>query len=323
MHYLRILAAGATALTAASLPAQAQPVYPQKPIRLIVAFTPGGSLDHTARLIAQKLVDVYGQPVVVDNRPGAGGLTGSDLVAKAPPDGYTLLMASGSNAVNVALYPNAPHHFGRDFAPVTQAVSNAYAMVAHPALAASSVKELIALARAKPGQINFGSSGTGGLPHLAGELMQTMAGIEMTHVPYKGAVPAVIDMIAGRVDLMINALPLLLPHVKSGKLKILAVTTPRRAQAVPDVPTIAESGVPGYDVNGWYGVVAPARTPAPVLVSLNQEIVRILAAPEVRERFKADGSDPVGSSREQFAAVIRADIEKWTRLARASNIRLE
>ncbi len=313
----------AVAMLLAAAGAMAAESYPDRPLRLIVAFTPGGSLDLTARLIAQRLTDSLGQPVIVDNRPGAGGLTGSDMVAKATPDGYTLLMASGSNAVNVALYPKATHHFGRDFSAITQAVSNAYLLTAVPTLPANSVKELIALARARPGQLNYGSSGTGGLPHLAGELFKSMTGVTMTHVPYKGAAPAIIDLIAGRVEIMFNALPLQLPHVKSGKLKALAVTTLRRAEVLPDVPTAAESGVPGYDLNGWYGVVAPLRTSAAVATKLNLEIVRILALPDVREKLKAEGSDPVGSSPEQFAAVIRADIDKWVRLTRAANIKLE
>jgi tripartite-type tricarboxylate transporter receptor subunit TctC len=313
----------AVAMFLAAAGAMAADAYPDRPLRLIVAFTPGGSLDLTARLIAQRLTDSIGQPVIVDNRPGAGGLTGSDMVAKATPDGYTLLMASGSNAVNVALYPKASHHFGRDFGAVTQAVSNAYLLTAVPTLPANSVKELIALARARPGQLNYGSSGTGGLPHLAGELFKSMTGVTMTHVPYKGAAPAIVDLIAGRVEIMFNALPLQLPHVKSGKLKALAVTTLRRAEVLPDVPTVDESGVPGYDLNGWYGVVAPVRTSAAVVAKLNLEIVRILALPEVREKLKAEGSDPVGSTPEQFAAVIRADIDKWVRLTRAANIKLE
>ena len=295
--------------------------YPVRPIRLIVAFAAGGSLDTTARLIAQKLTENLGQAVVVDNRVGAGGITGSDLVAKAAPDGYTLLMASASSPVHVALYPNGPHNFGRDFAPVTLAASNAYVLATHPGLPVSSVKEVIALARAKPGQLNYGSSGTGGLPHLSGELFKSMAAIDLVHVPYKGGSQALVDLIGGRLDFMFNSMPLLLPHAKSGKLRIIAVTTSQRAAATPDIPTIAESGMPGYDVNGWYGVVAPARTPAAVIAVLNREIVRILRAPEVRLQLKNEGGDAVGSTPEQFAAVIRSDIDKWVRLVRSAGIK--
>ncbi len=303
-------------------PASAQ-TYPSKPIRLIVAFSPGGSLDTTARLIAQKLTESTGQPVVVDNRAGAGGIIGSDLVAKAAPDGYTLLMASASSPVHVALYPNGPHNFGRDFAPITLAASNAYVLAAHLGVSANTVKEVIALARAKPGRLNYGSSGTGGLPHLASELFKSMANVSIAHIPYKGGSQALVDLIGGRVDFMFNSMPLLLPQVKAGKLKMIAVTTARRAEAAPDVPTIAESGVPGYDVNGWYGVVAPARTPAPIIAKLNSEIVRILRVAEVRQQLKNEGGDTVGSSPEQFAVVIRADIDKWVRLVRTADIKVE
>lgn len=297
--------------------------YPSKPIRLIVAFSAGGSLDTTARLIAQKLTESTGHAVVVDNRVGAGGVTGSDLVAKAAPDGYTLLMASASSPVHVALYPNGPHSFGRDFSPVTLAASNAYVMATHTSLQANTVKEVIALARAKSGQLNYGSSGTGGLPHLASELFKSLAGIDMVHIPYKGGSQALVDLIGGRLDFMFNSMPLLLPQAKAGKLKMIAVTTVQRAAAMPDIPTIAESGVPGYDVNGWYGVVAPARTPAPIIARLNSEIVRILRTPEVSQKLKNEGGDAVGSSPEQFAAVIRADIDKWVRLVRSAGIKGE
>lgn len=297
--------------------------YPSKPIRLIVAFSPGGSLDTTARLIAQKLTESTGQPVVVDNRVGAGGITGSDLVAKSAPDGHTLLMASASSPVYVALYPNGPHHFGRDFAPITLAASNAYVLAAHLGVPAGSVKEVIALARAKPARLNYGSSGTGGLPHLSSELFKSMANVEIAHIPYKGGSQALIDLIGGRLDFMFNSMPLLLTQVKAGKIKMIAVTSARRADAVPDVPTIAESGVPGYDVNGWYGVVAPARTPTPIISKLNSEIVRILRTPEVRQQLKNEGGEAVGNSPEQFAEVIRADIDKWVRLVRTADIKAE
>jgi len=297
--------------------------YPTRPIRLIVAFSAGGSLDTTARLIAQKLTESTGVAVVVDNRVGAGGITGSDLVAKAQPDGYTLLMASASSPVHVALYPNGPHHFGRDFSPVTLAASNAYVLATHAGLQANSVKEVIALARARSGQLNFGSSGTGGLPHLSAELFKSLAGVDMVHIPYKGGSQALVDLIGGRLDFMFNAMPLLLPQAKAGKLRIIAVTTAQRAAATPDIPTIAESGVPGYDVNGWYGVVAPARTPGAIIAALNGEIVRIMRAPEVRLQLKNEGGDAVGSTPGQFAAVIRADIDKWVRLVRSAGIKAE
>ena len=304
-------------------PAAAQENYPTRPVRLIVAFAAGGALDLTARLIAQRLTESWGQPVVVDNRLGAGGIVGSDLVAKAAPDGYTLLMASASSPVHVALYPKGPHHFGRDFAPVTLAASNAYVLATHASHPTSSVKDVIALSRTKPGQLNYGSSGTGGLPHLASELFKSMAGVDIAHIPYKGGAQALVDLAGGRLDFMVNSLPLLLPQAKTGKIRLIAVTTAQRAPAAPEVPTIAETGVPGYDVNGWYGVVAPARTPAPIITKLNGDIVRIVRMPAVRQQIRNDGGDAVGTTPEQFAAVVRADIEKWTRLVRTANIKAE
>jgi tripartite-type tricarboxylate transporter receptor subunit TctC len=310
-----------TAVCAASAATtQAQQNYPARPIRLIVAFSAGGSLDLTARLIAQKLTERWGQSVVVDNRVGAGGIIGSDIVAKAAPDGYTLLMASSSSPVHVALRPTAPHHFGRDFAPVTLAARSAYALTAHVNVAANSVKEVIAAARAKPGMLRYGSSGAGGLPHLASELFKHMAGVDIIHIPYKGGAQALVDLVGGRLEFMVNSLPLLLPQVKAGKIKMIAVTTTQRASAVPDVPTIAESGVPGYEVTGWYGVVAPARTPSTTIAKLNDEIVRILRDPAVQQQIRKDGGEAVGTTPEQFAVVIRADIEKWTELVRRARI---
>jgi tripartite-type tricarboxylate transporter receptor subunit TctC len=297
--------------------------YPTRPMRLVVAFSPGGSLDLTARIIAQKMTESTGQPMVVDNRVGAGGITGSDIVAKSAPDGYTLLMASASNAVHPALFPNGPHHFGRDFVPVSIVSSNAYALAISPALTLVSVKDLVALARSRARQMSFGSSGVGGLPHLSAELFKSLAGVDMLHVPYKGGAQALVDLLGGRIDTMFNSIPLLLPQARNGKIRLLAVTTLRRAEAVPEVPTIAESGVPGYDVNGWYGVVVPAKTPAPVVATLHQAIVRILMAPDVRERIRGDGGDVVGSSPAEYATVIRNDIAKWIALVGRAGIKAE
>jgi len=297
--------------------------YPSRPVRMIVAFSAGGSLDLTARIVAQKIAESTGQAMVVDNRVGAGGITGSDIVAKAMPDGYTLLMASASNAVHPALFPNGPHDFGRDFTAVSIVSSNAYALAVSPGLPARSVKEMLALARSSAKQLSFGSSGNGGLPHLSAELFKSMANVDMVHIPYKGGAQALVDLMGGRIDVMFNSIPLLLPQGKTGKIRLIAVTTLRRAESVPDVPTVAESGVPGYDVNGWYGVVAPAKTPAAVVARLHQEIVRTVQLQDVRDRIRGDGGNVVGNTPAEFAATIRGDIVKWTTLVKKAGIKAE
>jgi len=312
-----------TALSACTFAASAADAYPNKPMRMIVAFSAGGSLDLTARILAQKFSESSGQPMVVDNRVGAGGLTGTDIVAKANPDGYTLLMSSASNAVHPALFPNGPHHFGRDFAPVSIASSNAYAVCVHPSLPATTVKDLVQLTKSRPKPLSFGSSGNGGLPHLSAELLKSMAGIDLMHIPYKGGAQALIDLMGGRIDIMVNSIPLLLPQTKTGKIKMIAVTTLKRAESAPDVPTISESGVPGYDVNGWYGVVVPAKTPPTVITKLHQDIVRFLKMQDVRDRIRGDGGDVIGSTPQEYAAVIRADIAKWTALVARTGIKAE
>lgn len=313
-----IIATAASPLTAA-----ASDAYPSRPMRMIVAFSAGGSLDLTARVIAQKFSESSGQPMVVDNRVGAGGITGTDIVAKANPDGYTLLMASASNAVHPALFPNGPHNFGRDFAPVSVVSSNAYAVAVHPGLPVTSVKELIQAAKSRPKPLSFGSSGNGGLPHLAAELLKSLSGIDLIHIPYKGGAQALIDLMGGRIDIMVNSIPLLLPQAKTGKIKMIAVTTLKRADAAPDVPTIAESGVPGYDVNGWYGVVVPAKTPPAVIAKLHRDIVGFIGLQDVRDRIRNDGGDVVGSTPHEYAALIRADIAKWKALVAKTGIRAE
>lgn len=297
--------------------------YPAKSIRLIVPFAPGGGTDITARTIAQKLTERLGQQVVADNRPGANGTIGVDIASKSPPDGYTLSMISSSHSVNVSLFKKLPYDLANDLAPITQATSQPYALVVHPSLPVKSVKELIALARAKPGSLNYGSSGTGGLSHLSGALLASLAKIDIVHIPYKGGSPAMIDVIAGQIQMLYSTILQSHAHLKSGKLRGLAVTTAKRSPAEPNLPTMQEAGVPGYEVAGWYGVVAPAKVPQPILEKLNREIVEILRSPDVGPRLAADGSEPVGSSREAFGAHIRSEIAKWNKLVKEANIRSE
>lgn len=296
-------------------------LYPEKPIRLIVPFAPGGGTDITARTIAQKLTERLGQTVVVDNRPGANGTIGLDLASKAAPDGYTLTMISSSHSVNVSLIKKLPYDLVKDFAPITQATSQPYALVVHPSVPAKSVKELIAYAKTNPGKLNYGSSGTGGLSHLSGALFASLAKIDIVHIPYKGGSPAMADVIAGQIQMLFSTILQSHAHLKAGRLRGLAVTTPKRSPAEPSLPTMSEAGVPGYAVAGWYGVIAPAKVPQPILEKLNREIVAILQSPEVGPRLAADGSEPVGSTRAEFAEHIRSEIAKWRKLIVEAGIR--
>ncbi|MBI3936971.1 MAG: tripartite tricarboxylate transporter substrate binding protein [Betaproteobacteria bacterium] len=302
----------------------AQVQYPTKPIRLIVPFPPGGTTDVVARVIAQKLTENWSQQVVVDNRPGAGGIIGTELAAKAPADGYTLLLGSiTTHAVNPSLYKKLPFDPLRDFAPVSLAVSTPQVLVVHPSVAAKSVKELIALAKAKPGQLNYASAGTGTSPHLTFELFKSMAGVNLVHVPYKGTGPAITDLIGGQVQTMITGVVALYPHIKAGKLRALGATSAKRVAALPDVPTIAESGVPGFDVASWFGVFAPAGTPKPVVTRLNAEIVKILAVPELRRKLAAQGADPATNTPEQFAAYVKSELARWGKVVQATGARVD
>jgi tripartite-type tricarboxylate transporter receptor subunit TctC len=289
---------------------------------MIVAFPPGGGTDILGRMLAQRLGETLGQNVVVENRGGAGGNVGTEAAARAVPDGYTILMGNvAPNAINVSLYRNLPFDPVADFAPVSLVAATPNVLVVHPSTAARTVKELIALARARPGALNFASAGNGSSSHLAGELFRVLAGAEIVHVPYKGAGPAMLDVLSGQVQLYFATLPAALPHVKSGKLAAVAVTSARRSPALADLPTVAESGVPGYEASTWYGVLAPARTPAGVIERLHGDIVKILAQPEFRERLQAQGFDLVGSSPEEFRAAIRSEIAKWGKVVRDAGIR--
>jgi len=304
-------------------PAGAQNAYPAKPIRLIVALPAGGPTDILARLIAQPLSVSLGQPIVVDNRPGAGGNIGAELVAKSPADGYTMFMGtSGPLAINPSLYKSIGFDPLRDFAPVILAASAPFVIVAHPSLAANNVKELIALAKAKPGSVNYGSV-QGNASHLATELFDYMAGIKMTLVPYKGAAQATTDVIAGQIQVSFASTPGSVSLLKAGKLKALAVTSAKRIAALPDVPTVAESGVPGYEASVWYGVVVPAKTPKEIVAKLNAEIGKILRERANRDKMAAADFEVTSSTPAEFGEFIRAETAKWTKVVKASGARAD
>jgi tripartite-type tricarboxylate transporter receptor subunit TctC len=296
-------------------------MYPAKPVRFIVPFAPGGGNDVMARLIGSKLAEGLGQQVIIDNRAGAGGSIGSELVAKAPPDGYTILMGHiGTLAINPALYPKLPYDPVNDFEPVVLVATAQNILVVHPSLPVHSVKDLIAMAKKRPGQLNFVSGGTGGAGHLAGELLKSMAGIDMVHVAYKGAGPALRELVGGQVHLMITNMPAAMPHVKAGRLRALAVTGASRSTLVPDLPTMHEAGVTGYELTNWFGVVAPASTPEAIVMRLNREISNSLKTPDMRDRLAALGAEGVGSSPTAFAAHIKAEITKWAKVISAAGI---
>jgi tripartite-type tricarboxylate transporter receptor subunit TctC len=304
--------------------AAAADAYPAKPIRFVVAFPPGGGTDIIARSIAQKLSERLEQQVVVDNRPGAGGNIGTDIVAKSAPDGYTMLMGSaGPLAINASLFAKMPFDPVRDLAPVTLAASTPNVLVVHPSLKAATVNELIALARTRPGEINFASSGHGTPAHLAGELFNSMAGVKLVHVPYKGTAPALADLLGGQVQLMFSTMPPALPHVKDGKLRALAVTSRKRSRATPDLPTVDEAALPGFEANTWHGVVLPAGTPPAIIARLNREIVAILHLHDIVERLSSQGAEALGSTPEEFAAYIRSETLKWAKVVRDSGAKAE
>ncbi len=302
----------------------AQAPYPAKAIRFVVPYPAGGPLDIVARLLAQKVSESVKQPVVVDNKPGAGGNIGADSVAKATADGYTLLMgAVATHAINPSLYPAMPYDAARDFAPVTQVASTPNVLVVNPSVPATTVGEFIAFAKANPGKLNFGSGSSGSAGHLAGEFFKTLAGVDMAHIPYKGAAPAMQDLVGGRIDLMFDNLASSLSQVRAGRVKALAVTTAKRSALAPELPTIAESGLPGFDITTWFGVFAPAGTPRAVLEVLHTEFTRALAAPDVREKMLALGAEPVGSRPEEFAEYIRAEAAKYARLVKSSGAKAD
>jgi tripartite-type tricarboxylate transporter receptor subunit TctC len=320
-HTLRVTGVLLAAL-AGGLPSAHGQAYPARPIRLIVPFPPGGGTDILARAIGQKLTESMGQQVVVDNRPGAGGNLGVELTVKAARDGYTILMVSASYAVNASIYKLGFDPM-RDLSPITQVATVPFVLVAHPSLPANGVKDLIALARAKPGQLNYASSGTGSAPHLAGALFTLMTSTQIVHVPYKGGAPALNDVLGGQVQLLFSTVIQALPHVKSARLKSIAIAGLKRSPTLPQVPTIDESGVPGYDVTNWFGLLAPAGTPAPILARLNAEVVKHLQSPELTQRLAAEGAEAAGSTPDAFEQLIRKDIDKYTRIVKEARIRAE
>ncbi len=296
--------------------------YPTRPIRLIVPFAPGGGTDILARVIGQNLSESMGQPVVVDNRAGAGGNIGAELTVKAARDGYTIMMVSASYSVNAAIYKLSFDPV-KDLSAVAQVASVPFVLVAHPSVAANNVKELIALARARPGQLNYASSGNGSAPHLAGALLTLMTNTQMVHVPYKGGSPAINDVIAGQVQLLFSTVIQALPFIKAGRLKSIALASMKRAPSLPQVATIDESGISGFDVTNWFGILAPGGTPQPIVAKLNSEIVRHVQSPELMQRLAAEGAEPVSGSPADFEKVIRADIAKYTRIVKDANITVQ
>jgi len=306
------------------MPAALAQNYPTRPIRIIAQFTPGTSTDILARVIGQKLTETWGQQVVVDNRPGAGGVVGTELGAKAAPDGYTLTMAvSSAFGINPTLYAKLPYDAIRDFAPITNIALTPQTLVAYPAYAAKSVKELVALAKSKPGQVNYASLGSGSTSHPTMEMFRSAAGIQLNHIPYKGSPAAHAELFSGQIPIMFDAIPAVLPHVKSGRLRGMGIATLKRSPFLPEVPTVAEAGYPGFEAVGWIGIAAPARTPAPVLDQLNAEIVRIINTPEMKERLATLAVTPVGDTREQFARFIMSEIAKWGKAVKESGAKAE
>lgn len=318
----RLLASLAVATTLAlGAPAYAAEIgYPTKPVRVLVGFSPGGGTDVAVRIIGKKLSEIWNQQVVVDNRPGAGGLIAFDIVAKANPDGYTLLATSPSFAIQPGLAAKLPYDPIRDFAPITMASAAPYLLVVYPGLEAKSVKDLVGLAKASPGKLNYASGGIGSAQHLVTELFRMTADIDIVHVPYKGAV-SVPDVIAGRMQMLFSGVPQALAHVKAGRLRALGVTTPKRTPVLPDIPTIGEAGVPGYQVTVWYGILATGRTPQPILEKLNAGFVQAIQAPEVRQQLSAMGLEPVGNPAAEFTSTVHSEIKQWGEVIRRAGIK--
>lgn len=304
-------------------PGYAQQAYPAKPIRVIDAYPPGGGTDIVARSISPKFQESLGQPWIIDNRAGAQGIIGAEIAAKSPPDGYTLLMYTTNFTIHPGIYKNLPFDFTRAFAPVTQTSTVTMVLIVHPSVPAHTVKDLIALARVSPGRINFASSGFGGITHMAGEMVNSIARVKMTHVPYKGGAPTVIATLSGEVDLTFAAVPVGLPHIRNGRVRPIAVSTGKRSPVLPELPTMAEAGLPGYEVTNAYGVLAPAATPRPIVVKLQQEIARILKLTDVNERLTGLGAQPVGSTPEQFGTYLGAEITKWSKVIQTNNIEMQ
>ena len=315
---LRCLAASVLCVSSAL----AADTYPTKPVRFVITFPAGGPTDTVVRLVGDRLTHEWGHPMIIDNRGGAGGIVGTEIVAKAAPDGYTFLVGTaGGMTINPALQPKLSYDPFRDFTPVGMLVQNPQILVAHPALAAKNVKDLVALARAKPGQLNFASAGTGTATHLGLELLKLTTGIEAVHVPYKGGAPATTDLIAGQVQLLFVSIPSVLPHVKSGRLRALAVSTAKRSGSAPDVPTVAESGYPGFEILTWNALFAPAKTSAAVVKKVNASVVKALREPDVAQRLSSQGADPAPGTPEELARYMRTDHERWRKVIKSAGLK--
>jgi tripartite-type tricarboxylate transporter receptor subunit TctC len=300
--------------------AVAQAPYPNRPVRMLVPFPPGGGTDVISRTVAQKLGETWGQAVVVENRGGANGIIGTDLGAKAKPDGYTLLVVIATHAINPSLYKKLPYDTAADFVPISLMAQYPFILTIHPALPSRSVRDFIALAKAKPGQLSYASSGNGSGPHLGFELFKNVARIDVVHVPYKGAGPANIDLISGQVQAMFNNFLAAMPQLKAGKLRVLAVTSSKRSQVMPELPTMAESGLPGFDVTGWYALLAPAGVAHEIVAKVQSDLANALRVPAVSTRLSSEGAEPVGSTPEQFAKFMAAEIQKWGKVIRDSKV---
>ncbi len=327
LHRSLLPLAGVAVLLPVSAAAQPQPpaqAWPSRAVRIVVPFGPGGSADFVGRLLGQRLTETLGQPVIVENRPGAGAMLGNEVVAKSPPDGYTLTIGTlGPFAVNQSLFRKVPYDSQRDFAPITLTGASSHVLVVHPSMPVKSMSDLIALAKQRPGQMTFASSGIGNATHLTGELFKSMAGLDVVHVPYKGGGAAVADLIGGHVAFSFASMPSAMPHVRVGRLRALAVAPAQRVSTAPELPTVAESGLPGFSSEDWQGVLAPAKTPQDILMRLNGEIHKVLGSPEVREKLDAQGFQVRLSTPQQFADLIRSEAAKWAKIVKEANIRID
>ena len=317
---LRAIAAAAGLALSALAAAQA---YPTKPVRIIVPFPPGGGTDVVSRLLGQKLGEAWGQQVIIDNRPGASMMIGHEIGAKAPPDGYTLVMSSNNHTINPSVYRKIPYDTVKDFAPVTLVGNSPLVLVVHPSLPVKRTKELIALAKSRKGELTYASSGSGGPLHMAGELFKLRAGVDMTHVPYKGSGPAEIDLVGGHVQVLFAGPVSASPYIKAGRMKALAVTSLRRSPAFPDLPTVAEEALPGYEAGIWWGVLAPAATPRDIVMKLHADFVKVLQTPEIRTTLARQGGEPVGSTPDQFQKMIVTEIAQWAKVVKAAGIKAD
>ena len=323
IKFTGVIFATACVWTTAQSLSFAQARYPERPIRIIVPLAPGGGSDYTARFIGLRLADRVGQSVVVDNRPAASGIVGTEMVAKAVPDGYTLLLAYSTHAQSAQLFTTLPYDPIKDFAPVTEVIATPLTLLINPSVPAATVKEFIAYAKANPGKLNYGSSGPGSSPHLAAELFNSMAGMQTTHIPYKGVALYITAQIGGEIQFSFSNMFTTMPHWKAGRLKLIATGGAKRMEAMPDLPTIAESGVTGFEALTWYGFMAPAKTPRAIVDKLQQEIAAIVNNPEVRQTFVSQGNEPLANTPEEFAKVIRSDADKWGAIGRKLGVKLD